>query len=100
MKTSKICVQLLHHLASINTQDFQLDSSAHLALHKKWWKTSSEGIDDRDICLDDVGAFSNTRERHLDLLDEILDCLTANGLQSTHSRVNGQFKKLIGLYTG
>jgi len=37
------------------------------------------GIDDSDVYLDDVGAFSNTWEHHMDLLDEILDRLTANG---------------------
>jgi len=57
-------------------------------------------INNSDVCLDDVGAFSDTWEHHMDLLDEILDRLTANGLQSTHSNVNGQFKKLIGLDTG
>ena len=37
------------------------------------------GIDDSDVYLDDVGAFSNTWEHHMDLLDAILDRLTANG---------------------
>ena len=37
------------------------------------------GIDDSDVYLDDVGAFSNPWEYHMDLFDEILDLLTANG---------------------
>ena len=37
------------------------------------------GIDDSDVYLDDVGAFSNTWEHYMDLLDEILDRLTTNG---------------------
>jgi len=37
------------------------------------------GIDDSDVYLYDVGVFSYTWEHQLDLLDEILDCLTVNG---------------------
>jgi len=37
------------------------------------------GIDDSNVYLDDIGAFSNIWEHHMDLLDEILDLLTANG---------------------
>ena len=37
------------------------------------------GNDNSDIYLDDIGAFSNTWEHHMELLDEILDRLTANG---------------------
>ena len=37
------------------------------------------GIDNSDVYLDDVGAFSNTWEHHMNLLDGILNCLTTNG---------------------
>jgi len=37
------------------------------------------GIDNSDVYLDIVGAFSNTWEHHMDLLDEILDRSTSNG---------------------
>ena len=37
------------------------------------------GIADSDVSLDDVGAFSNTWEHHMNLLDETLDRLAANG---------------------
>jgi len=37
------------------------------------------GIDDSDVYLDDVGAFSHDWEHHMQLLDEILGRLTDNG---------------------
>ena len=37
------------------------------------------GIDDPDVYLDDIGAFSNTWEHHMNIFNEILDCLTASG---------------------
>ena len=37
------------------------------------------GIDDSDVYLDDVGAFSHDWEHHIQLLDEILGRLTDNG---------------------
>jgi len=39
------------------------------------------GIDDSDVYLDDVGAFPNIWEHHMDHLDEILDRLTSNGFK-------------------
>ena len=36
-------------------------------------------LEDTDVYIDDVGAFSNSWEHHLKLLDEILGLLTQNG---------------------
>ena len=37
------------------------------------------GIDDCDVYIDDVGCFSNSRKRHIVLLDNVLQRLKANG---------------------
>ena len=37
------------------------------------------GIDEADICIDDVGAFSSSWQEHLNLLDTILHHLSDNG---------------------
>ncbi len=51
-------------------------------------------IEDADIYIDDVGAFSNDWEHHVNLLATILRRLGDNGF--THSSVNGLSKKLTG----
>ena len=38
-----------------------------------------QGIDDSDVYLDGVGAFSHNWDHHMHLLDEILNRLTNNG---------------------
>ena len=36
------------------------------------------GIDDTEVYLDDIGCFSNDREHHLKLLDQVLTALKTN----------------------
>ncbi len=54
-------------------------------------------VNNAEVYIDDIGAFSNSWEEHMTLISKILTLLHDNGLQSTHLSVNGQSKKLIGL---
>jgi hypothetical protein len=54
-------------------------------------------VNDAEVYINDIGAFSNSWEEHMTLISKILTLLQDNGLQSTHLSVNGQSKKMIGL---
>jgi hypothetical protein len=51
-------------------------------------------VNNAEVYMDDIGAFSNSCEEHMTLISKILTLLQDNGLQSTHLNVNGQLRKL------
>jgi hypothetical protein len=51
-------------------------------------------IEDTDVYIDDVGAFSSDWDHHVNLLATILHPLHENGFTITRSSVNGPLKKL------
>ncbi len=53
-------------------------------------------IEGAEVCIDDIGAFSNSQEEHMGLLCRILTLLQDNGFPVNPLKVNGQLKKLIG----
>jgi hypothetical protein len=58
-------------------------------------------IEDADVYINDVGAFANDWNHHLNLIATILCRLQKMvALPLTHSNVNGPSKKLTGLVTG
>jgi hypothetical protein len=54
------------------------------------------GIEDADVYIDDVGAFSDNWDHHLNLIATILRRLCENGFTITHLSVNGLSGKLTG----
>jgi hypothetical protein len=54
------------------------------------------GINDADVYIDDVGAFSNDWDHHVNLLATIARRLLEMALPLTHFSVNGLSKKLTG----
>ena len=58
------------------------------------------GIEDADVYINDIGAFSNDWKSHIKLLDDILHKLQENKLQSIYSNVNEQSRKLTGSVFG
>jgi hypothetical protein len=57
-------------------------------------------VEDAEVYIDDIGAFSNSWEHHIELLHTILANCRTTVLQSTRSSVTGPSKRLIGLVTG
>jgi hypothetical protein len=53
-------------------------------------------IEDADIHIDDVGAFSNDWDHHVNLLATILRKYVKMALPVSHLSVNGPSKKLTG----
>ena len=53
-------------------------------------------IEEAEVYIDDIGAFSYSWDALITLMRAILNKLQEYGLLSTHLNVNGQSKKLIG----
>ena len=51
------------------------------------------GLEDTDVYIDNVGAFSKTWEHHIKLIDTVLNRLQENGF-TINPRANGQSKRL------
>ena len=49
-------------------------------------KSVLSGIDDADVYIDDVGAFSKDWNHHIQLLTDILHCLRENGFTINPSK--------------
>jgi hypothetical protein len=54
------------------------------------------GIKDADVYIDDVGAFSDNWDRHVNLIATILRRLCENGFTINPLKCNGPSRKLTG----
>ena len=63
-------------------------------------KNNLAGIDNSDVYIDDVEAFSTSWKTRLKLLDTILNCFKDTDLTVNQSSANGPSKKLTGLVIG
>ena len=77
-KNVKICAQLFFRLSSTIMQDSWWDSNA-LSIAQAIMENTLAGIEDADVYIDDVGAFSKDSNHHSQLLADILHCLRKNG---------------------
>ncbi len=53
-------------------------------------------VEDAEVYIDDIGAFSNSWEEHMALLSKSWHYCKIMVSLLTHSNVNGQLKKQIG----
>jgi hypothetical protein len=53
-------------------------------------------VEDSEVCIDNIGAFSHSWDDHIALLRTISTNLQNNGFTVIHVSVNGQLRRLIG----
>ncbi len=79
MKNQKIYAQLQHLLVNSNTIDYQWDSNVPLIFAQDIMENIFREVEDAEVYIDDIGAFSNSWEEHMALLSTILTLLQDNG---------------------
>lgn len=75
----KISAKLLPLLGNRSVHGSPWDLNALLILHKKGMENGLSGIDDADVYINDIGTFSITWDKHVQLLHTILQILCDNG---------------------
>jgi hypothetical protein len=81
MMSQSICAQLQHLLVNSNTTDYQWDKIAPLAPDFAWdvMENIFCDVNDAEVYINDIGAFSNSWEEHMALISKILTLLQDNG---------------------
>ncbi len=79
MKNQSIYAQLQHLLVNSNTNDYQWDSKCSPNFGPEVMENIFREVEDAEVYIYDIGAFSNSWEEHMALLSTILTLLQDNG---------------------